>query len=96
MSKKVKEQQPQSILGGFVPISCLWRVGAKPALFRSELSARWFLRSHREELAESQAIALHAGRLYVHLERFEALALRIAVRDAAKPCGAQADAGAPA
>ena len=95
MPKKSKPQQ-QSILGGFFPISTLWETGEKPALFRSELSARWFLRSHREELAESQAIALHAGRLYVHLERFEALALRIAVRDAAKPTGAQAPAEAAA
>lgn len=83
MRKKSSTPQQRTILGGFVPIACLWQAdGAKPALFPSEWSARHFLLTRRAELVESQALAMHVGRLHFHPKRFEQVATRIALRDA--------------
>jgi hypothetical protein len=81
MSAAKRKTDPYApILGGFVPFAALWDEGATSPLFPSESSARWFVRAHRAELVRDQALALHAGRMLVHRERFEAVAQRIAIR----------------
>jgi len=72
------------ILGGFVPLAALWDEGANGALFPSEASARWYIRSNREALVEAEALAMHAGRLLVHVPRFETVAQRVAIQHAAR------------
>jgi hypothetical protein len=72
---------PEPILGGFVPINVLWDGGAKPALFLSETSARWFIRTNRAELVEAKALARFGARTLIHQERFEEVAQRVALRN---------------
>ena len=87
----MKTQRPEQyapILGGFVPIAALWESGPGAALFLSECSARWFLKTNRGALVEAEAIAMHAGRILVHLERLESVAQRIALETAKRRHGA--------
>lgn len=69
MNEDKSTQDGAGHLPGFVPISELWQSGESRAIFPSEQSARWFLRSARDELATARAVALHAGRLMVHRAR---------------------------
>lgn len=68
------------VLGEFHPLESLWTVTDVSALFRSEQSARWFLRSHRSALVAGRAIAIHAGRMLVHPQRFTDVAMAVALR----------------
>jgi hypothetical protein len=73
------------ILGGFIPIAALWtEARSLGPLFPSEVSARWYVRKHREALVEGEAIAIHLKKTYIHLERFQAVARQLAL-DTAKP-----------
>jgi hypothetical protein len=78
------KQQYTPILGGFVPIAALWDGGAVGALFPSETSARWFIRTNRAELVKAEAIAIHAGRMLAHPGRFEQVAQRSAINNASR------------
>lgn len=71
------------MLGEFQPLATLW--AREDALFLGEQSARWFIRSHRIALVESEAIAIHAGRTLVHPERFLQVAQKVALK-AARAC----------
>lgn len=72
------------ILGGFIPLAALWDERADNGpLFPSESSARWFLRSNRAALVAAEAIAIHAGHMLIHPERFASVAQRIAMERAA-------------
>jgi hypothetical protein len=62
------EESPPTFLRYFRPLSTLW-VG-EGAPYPSEASARWALRQLKAELADAEALALHRGRLLVHVERF--------------------------
>ena len=79
---KPKAKSYTPILGGFIPLAALWDEGSDASLFPSEASARWFIRIHRAALTEARAIAIHAGRTYVHRERFEAVAQQVALAQA--------------
>ena len=85
IKKSSSNRAPEPILGGFVPIETLWDGGTRPALFRSEMSARWFVRINRAALIESKAIARFAARTYIHRERFEEVAQRIALDSVRSP-----------
>jgi hypothetical protein len=77
----------QPILGGFIPFAVLWDGGAPgspAALFPSEVSARWFIRTHRGELVAAQAIAIHCNKTLVHPDRFAAVVQRAALAAAGK------------
>lgn len=69
---------------GWVPIKNTWGETSRdaPALFPSEMSARWFLREHRKELIEDEAIAYHLGRVFVHEEKLRACRIRVALNAA--------------
>lgn len=86
------QQQQQFIpaLGeGFVPIAEIWEGGPSgPPFFPSELSARFFLKKHRLDLIELEAIAYYLGRLYVHDGRLRDLLKRVSL-EAAKSRGGQ-------
>lgn len=75
---RAARQRALAILDGYEPVGYLWQSGAYP----SEQSARWALRTHRAELLAAGALALHRGRLYVHLGRFSAVIERAAVERA--------------
>lgn len=66
-------------LGDFLPFESLWDEGGA-GIFRSEQSARWFVRNHRPALVEGEAIAIHAGRMLVHPQRFSDVAMSVALR----------------
>lgn len=80
------EQGPRPILGGFIPVASVqWGDASNQtaALFPSPIAATWFIRTHREQLVEAQALARHRYRLLIHPERFEAVVQRAAL-DAAR------------
>lgn len=80
MKAKPKAKSYTPILGGFVPLPALWDEGGDAApLFPSEASARWFIRINRAALSDARAIAIHAGRTFVHRRRLEAVARRVAL-----------------
>jgi hypothetical protein len=79
MATRTKAEKYQPILGGFIPLQALWDQGAGGALFPSETSAEYFIRTHRAALVEVDAIAIHMKRMMVHRERFEAVAQRLAL-----------------
>lgn len=59
---------PATILRDFKPLSSLWEGEGAP--YPSEASARWALRQLKATLAQSDALAIHRGRLLIHIERF--------------------------
>jgi hypothetical protein len=59
------------LLKGFRPISALWE--SVPPHYPSQQSAQWAIRQLRRPLAEAGAIALHRGRMFIHLDRFAAV-----------------------
>lgn len=77
--KKTDTPKYPPILGGFIPLGALWDEAGGAALFPSENSARWFIRSHRAELLQAQALAMHAGRMLVDPERFGIVARAVAI-----------------
>lgn len=61
-------------------------------LFPTEGSLQWELRIHRRTYIEGGAIYLIAGRLLVDIARFEAIALRRGLTEAAKSAGVSSPA----
>jgi hypothetical protein len=78
---KAQKQMFAPILDGFVPLAATWS-GADAPLFPNEASARWFLRDNKLELIDSEALAYHTGRVFVHRERFEQVVRRVAIESA--------------
>lgn len=72
-----------TIMDGFSKLQTLWK--EHPALFPNESSARWFIRNHRQSLLDAQAILIHVGKTWVHLQRFTNVARREALAEAARP-----------
>jgi hypothetical protein len=62
------QNSPPTILRHFQPLSSLWQGDAAP--YPSEASARWAFRQLKAVLAQSNALAIHRGRMLVHMERF--------------------------
>lgn len=79
----MKQKTPSPILG-FLPLAVLWEDAASGPLFQSEPSARWYLRIQREQLVQAGALAIHAGRLLVDLEKFKVVAREVALQAAAR------------
>lgn len=79
----VATRRGSPVLGEFQALDTLWT--REGALFLSEQSARWFIRSNRLALVESEAIAIHTGRTLVHPERFLQVAEKVALK-AARAC----------
>lgn len=75
------------ILGEYFSLETLWDTEAPAPLFNSEGAARWFLRKNRVSLVEAKATAIHAGKLLVHPERFAAVAVTVALHNAASRAG---------
>jgi hypothetical protein len=79
-SRKTQQQQHPRVLGDFTLPEALWAEGGVTApLFPSPSSWQWFLRQHRDELAQAEAIAIHAGRLLVNEGRVELVAKAAAI-----------------
>lgn len=76
-TRKVKEPAVQ-FLAGFKPLNCMWEGADAPC--PSEDSARWEVRKLRPELARAQALAIHRGKTYIHLERYLRVAETVAIR----------------
>jgi hypothetical protein len=68
------------MLEGYQPIRALW--DGEEQIFPSEQSARWALRQYKAKLAEADALALHRGCLFVHVQRFESLLEQEAIKKA--------------
>jgi hypothetical protein len=66
-----------AFMAEFKPLRGLWE--GNNAAYPSEYSARWEVRKLRDELARSQAMAMHRGRLLYHPARFEAVAQKAAI-----------------
>lgn len=69
-------------MAGFEPMRALWEPPGAP--YPSEMAARWALRQHREKLVAASALAVHRGRIQVHLQRFSQVMERAAIDQAAK------------
>jgi hypothetical protein len=59
-------------------------------IFKSEASLTWFVRHHRNELAQSGALLVIAGRNMLHAERTDAVVLAVGKRAAAEPAASAA------
>ncbi len=82
MKKKTSNTQAsEPVLPGFVPLSHAWDGGMNPPFFRSEWSARYFVRVNRNELIRAQAMARLSSVTYMHPERFRKLMLEAAIRN---------------
>lgn len=78
MANRKDKEPPVQFLAGFKPLSCMWEGPDAPC--PSEDSARWEVRKLRPELARAQALAIHRGRTYIHLQRYLRVAEEIAIR----------------
>jgi hypothetical protein len=85
MAAKEKPVHTTSLMGDFEEVSALWEGGAAP--YPSEQSARWALRQMKRELAEAGALALHRGRIMVHIQRASEVAQRHAIATMQRRCG---------
>ncbi len=83
----VQGKQYRPILGEYYPLETLWAEDAPQPIFTSEGAASWFLRSNKVALAEARATAIHTGRIWVHTERFAAVAESVALHNAASRAG---------
>jgi hypothetical protein len=77
IKSNTKGAQPTPFMAEFQPLRTLWEGTNAP--YPSEHSARWEVRKLRDELARSQAMAMHRGRLLYHPARFEAVAQKAAI-----------------
>ena len=77
IKSKIKGVQSTPFMAEFQPLSALWEGSNAP--YPSEYSARWELRKLRDELAQSRAVAMHRGRLFVHPVRFAEVAEKAAI-----------------
>ncbi len=77
IKSKIKGVQSTPFMADFQPLSALWDGTNAP--YPSEHSARWELRKLRDALAQSQAVAMHRGRLLIHPGRFAAVAEKAAI-----------------
>jgi hypothetical protein len=71
----------RATLPGFLPFPVAWTPG-EAQIFASEASARWFMRNHKNELVQAEAIALHAGAWHFDPVKFAAVARAVALRRA--------------
>ena len=55
---------------------------ARPLLFPSPTSFRWFVRQHRAEMVERCAVLMPTGRLLVDPEAFDSAVVAIGARQA--------------
>ena len=85
VKRKTKAAPAIPFLEGFFPFRQLYE-GRQP-LHDSEQSARWWVRKHKGQLVQAQAVALHRGALMVHLERYAKLAEQEAFAQFAKRAG---------
>lgn len=58
---------------------------ARPALFPSQTSFQWFVRTHREELVRRGAVLMPTGRLLVDPATFDQFVREIGSRRASLP-----------
>lgn len=58
--------------------------GRYPGVFGSEPSVRWFLRKHRQELLDEEALIVIAGRIRINTSRFGPAVLKIGAANARK------------
>lgn len=72
-----RAEPPPAFLADYKPFSTLWQGDA--ALYPSEQSARWAVRTLGAELAKAQAVAIHRRALLVHPERFAKVAGDVAL-----------------
>ncbi len=73
------------LLEGFQPLASLWEGPSAP--YPSRPSADWAIRRMRRQLMAREALALHRGRVFVHLQRFK----EVAAADAARSYSARHD-----
>jgi len=84
MPQSAPQEKKHPILGGYYPLSELWdKGGSETALFPSEVSARWYIRQHKDELVDAEALLMHTGRLYFHPELFQTVVKRTGLEAAA-------------
>lgn len=82
MKKKPSSARaPEPLPPGFDPLPEAWEGGSNPPLFRSEWSARYFIRVNRERLIQAKALARISGETYFHQERFREVLLEAALRN---------------
>lgn len=87
-SNEISGVQPKlaPVLGNFYPLPILWDDASAPkevegaALFKSEASARWFVKKHRAELVKAEAVAIWTGRFIVHPGRVQQFAKEVSFR----------------
>lgn len=70
-------------LGEFVGMADLLAIETVNAKFPTRHSLEWYLRRHRDQLAERGALILVAGRLQFHPVRFQAAVVEIGRQAAA-------------
>lgn len=80
MANAREQRQHPRVIGDFTEPLVLWtnNRGASAPLFPSQNSWQWFLRNHRQQLADAGAIGMHVGRLVVNEERCEEVAHEVA------------------
>jgi hypothetical protein len=71
------------VLPGFFPIEKLWT--GEQAIFPSEQSARWFIRSRRDLLIAHSAISKFTGRTFVNLKKLAMVAERDSINAMESP-----------
>ena len=78
MSATVTERPTE--LSGLVPLARY--AEARPHVFQSQESVRWFVRRHRGELAESGALLMVAGRWFADAPVFDRVVAEVGRRAA--------------
>jgi hypothetical protein len=92
MAKQHDTPRHSPVLGEFFFKDVLWDPEQPNRVFNSKNSCDWFIRHNKQALVDAQAIAVHAGRVLVHPQRFASVAQAVALRTAALRMGTTQEA----